>query len=90
MTKGDQEGYDVLSFSTNGRERLIEVKTTGFGVYTPFFVTRNELETSKTESEQYHVYRVFNFRRTPRLFTLPGAIDQSCELEAMQYIARVG
>ena len=90
VTKGDQEGYDVLSFSANGRERLIEVKTTGFGVYTPFFVTQNELETSKKEAEQYHVYRVFNFRRAPRLFTLPGAIDQSCDLEPTQYVARVG
>ena len=90
ITKGDQEGYDVLSFSVNGRELLIEVKTTGFGVYTPFFVTRNELETSKKEAEQYHVYRVFNFRRAPRLFTLSGAIDQSCDLEPTQYVARVG
>ena len=90
VTKGDQEGYDVLSFSANGRERLIEVKTTGFGVYTPFFVTRNELATSRTEAEQYHVYRVFNFRRAPQMFTIPGSIDQSCDLEPTQYIARVG
>lgn len=90
LTKGDQEGYDVLSFSANGRERLIEVKTTGFGVYTPFFVTQNELETSKVKAGQYHVYRVFNFHRAPRLFTLPGAIDESCDLEPTQYVARVG
>ena len=89
LTKGDQEGYDILSFSANGRERLIEVKTTSFGAYTPFFVTRNELETSKMAAEQYHVYRVFNFRRAPHLFTLPGAIDQSCDLDPTQYVARL-
>jgi hypothetical protein len=90
VTRGDQEGFDVLSFSANGRERLIEVKTTGFGAYTPFFVTRNELETSKENSDRYHVYRVFTFRRSPRLFILPGAIDQSCDLEPAQFVARVG
>lgn len=90
VTRGDQEGFDILSFSANGRERLIEVKTTGFGAYTPFFVTRNELETSKTNSDRYHVYRVFTFRRSPRLFILPGAIDQSCDLEPAQFVARVG
>ncbi len=90
VTKGDWEGFDVLSFSANGRERLIEVKTTGFPAYTPFFVTQNELETSKAKMDQYHVYRVFNFRRNPQLFILPGAIDQSCDLEPTQFVARVG
>jgi hypothetical protein len=90
VSRGDHEGYDVLSFAADGRERLIEVKTTNFGAYTPFFVTRNELAVSKAEAAQYHVYRVFHFRREPRLFTLHGAIDRTCAMEAAQYIARVG
>jgi hypothetical protein len=90
LTKGDQEGFDVLSFSADGRDRLIEVKTTTFGAYTPFFVTRNEFETSKEKEDQYYVYRLFTFRRNPHLFILSGAIDQSCELEPTQFIARVG
>ena len=89
ITKGDQEGYDVLSFSTDGYERLIEVKTIGFGIYTPFFVTRNELKTSKEKAGRYHVYRVFNFHRAPRVFTLPRVINQSCNLEPTLFIAQV-
>lgn len=29
--RGDHEGYDILSFETDGAERLIEVKTTKYG-----------------------------------------------------------
>ncbi len=37
VTKGDGLGYDIMSFETNGRERLIEVKTTRFGIQTQGF-----------------------------------------------------
>ena len=64
-TRGDGLGYDVLSFETSGRERLIEVKTTSYGASTPFFVTRRELAVSRDASEQFRLYRAFNFRRKP-------------------------
>lgn len=35
--KGDGAGYDVLSFENSGKERFIEVKTTGFGREAPFY-----------------------------------------------------
>ena len=85
--RGDHEGYDVLSFDADGRERLIEVKTTKYGADTPFFVTRNELATSERRAALYHVYRLFAFRAAPRLYTLPGAIGQSCTLAAATYTA---
>jgi hypothetical protein len=31
VTRGDHEGFDILSFESGGTERLVEVKTTGFG-----------------------------------------------------------
>lgn len=86
-TQGDGLGYDVLSFDHDGRERLIEVKTTAFGELTPFFVSRNELARSRTDADQYHVYRLFDFRQRPRLFALPGAIDSYCTLDTMSYRA---
>ena len=76
-TRGVHEGYDVLSFETDGRERLIEVKTTAFGPMTPFYVSANQVRRSQASSEQYHVYRLFRFRRDPRLYTLRGAIDRT-------------
>ena len=88
--KGDGAGFDVLSFEKSGDERLIEVKTTKYGAHTPFYVSRNELAVSKSESVRYHLYRVFDFREQPHLFTLRGALSKTCTLDATNYIARVG
>jgi uncharacterized protein DUF3883 len=89
-TQGDGLGFDVLSFEEDGRERLIEVKTTSFGELTPFYISRNELARSKADAERYQLYRVFSFRERPRLFAMPGAIEDACQLEATTYLARVG
>ncbi|MCP4722288.1 MAG: DUF3883 domain-containing protein [Desulfobacteraceae bacterium] len=42
-TKGDWTGYDIRSFDDNGNDSFITVKTTRYGIDTPFFVTKNEL-----------------------------------------------
>lgn len=89
VTRGDGEGYDVLSYETTGHERLIEVKTTAYGPQTPFFVTRNELEVSHHREAGYHLYRVFGFRKTPRLFQRRGRIDEQFALAPEQYLARI-
>lgn len=89
-TQGDGLGYDVHSFETDGRDRLIEVKTTSFGNLTPFFVSRNELARSEQDEPIFRLYRVFDFRKEPRLFELPGAITKHCALEASTYLARLG
>ena len=86
-TKGDYLGYDILSFEVNGQERLIEVKTTAFGAMTPFFASRNEVEFSESRDAEYQLYRLFNFRRQPKLFALGGAVSRSCRLEPIQYSA---
>lgn len=85
--RGDYEGYDILSFDETGAERLIEVKTTKYGAETPFFVTRNEVSTSERRASLYHVYRLYGFRQAPKLYTLPGAISQSCQLSAASFLA---
>lgn len=85
--RGDYEGYDILSYDEAGVERLIEVKTTKYGADTPFFVTRNELNTSEKRPALYHVYRLYGFRDLPRLYTLPGAISRTCRLSASTFLA---
>ena len=57
-TQGDGLGFDVLSFDTTGKERLIEVKTTSFGKETPFFITKNEVDLSRSEKDRSRVYAV--------------------------------
>lgn len=88
-TQGDSVGFDVLSFDINGHKRFIEVKTTAYGALTPFFVTRNELAVSYEAASGYYLYRTFNFRRQPKLFTKQGPLDQSFNLDPLQYMARL-
>jgi hypothetical protein len=90
VSSGDGAGFDVLSFDADGKERLIEVKTTKSSRHTPFFVSSNELRVSKDRATMYHVYRVFSFEVAPRLFMKTGPIDQSFRLTPDQYIARAG
>jgi hypothetical protein len=90
VEKGDGVGYDILSFEPNSREKLIEVKTTKYGEYTPFFLTRNELSTSQQHAQHYHLYRVFSFGTNSKVFALSVALDISLQLETANYIARVG
>lgn len=86
-SKGDGLGYDVLSFDTDGRERYIEVKTTSFGSDTPFFVSQRELALSRHEKTQFHLYRLFEFRKAPKLFDLVGNLEQHCQLDPVSYRA---
>ncbi|MCK4807094.1 MAG: DUF3883 domain-containing protein [Candidatus Aegiribacteria sp.] len=86
-TKGDQAGFDILSFDDTGKDRYIEVKTTKYGKQTPFFISSNELDFSKKNSENYHLYRLFQFRKEPKLFTLPGYLENNFRLAATTFRA---
>lgn len=87
-TKGDGLGFDILSFEADGRERFIEVKTTSFGKETPFYISRGEVTFAKQHAEQFRLYRLFDFRREPRLFELPGPVDRHCFVSPINYICQ--
>ena len=89
QTRGDGLGYDVLSFDEDGGERFIEVKTTSFGELTPFYISRNEVEFSELQRKRFHLYRVFGFRRQPRMFQIQGAVRATCDLDPVSYLARL-
>ncbi len=79
---GDGAGYDVLSFEPDGKERLIEVKTTNGSARTPFFLTRNEHEVADSRPDAWHLYRVHLFAQSPRVFTIKPPLDQALSLRA--------
>ena len=89
-TRGDGLGYDIMSFDGDGRDRLIEVKTTSFGAMTPFFASKREVSVSEEKQAHFHLYRVFKFRERPKIFVLNGSLRQSCILDPVQYRATVG
>ena len=87
-TKGDGAGFDILSFETSGKERFIEVKTTAFGKQTPFFASINEIEFARAYESQFHLYRLFEFRREPKLFGLQGRLETHCKLDPVSFLCR--
>jgi len=86
-SQGDHLGFDVASFETDGRDKLIEVKTTRFGEQTPFFASKNEVAVSAEREGEYHLYRLFHFTKRPKLFILPGSLRNTCVLEPTQFSA---
>ena len=85
---GDGLGYDVRSFDPeDDSERLIEVKTTGLGIYFPFYLTRTELRCSEDVPDRFRLYRVFDYARSPRLYVLQGSMSEACHLEPVNYRA---
>ena len=86
---GDGLGFDILSFDhSSSRERLIEVKTTRASIYTPFYLTRNEVEVSRRRSEDFHLYRVHSYGARTRVYILSGAMNERCDLDPTVYRAR--
>ena len=84
---GDGAGYDILSFESAEQRRYIEVKTTNGPHGSSFIISRNEIEFSKEAGDEFHLYRVFQFRQAPTLYTLRGDIAQHVHLEALDYRA---
>jgi len=85
---GDGLGFDILSFDERTEsERMLEVKSTGLGKYFPFFLTQNELVCSEDIPDQFHLYRVFDFGRSPRIFILNGSLRSLCKLDPVLYRA---
>lgn len=83
---GDGAGYDVASFYPDGRERLIEVKTTNYGARTPFYITRWEVEFSRIRADAFSLYRVHGFARDPKIYVLDGSVAERARLEPKVYL----
>ncbi|HSI00822.1 MAG TPA: DUF3883 domain-containing protein [Reyranella sp.] len=84
---GDGLGYDIRSFEQDGSERWIEVKTTRGGNTTPFYLTRNENEVARERPDAFRLYRLYDFSKTPRLFTLTPPLEASLTLEPLTFRA---
>jgi hypothetical protein len=78
--EGDGAGYDILSFEADGRERLIEVKTTNGAARTPFFLSENECQRAAASAESWRLYRVHLFAQTPRIFKITPPLNETLNL----------
>jgi hypothetical protein len=84
---GDGAGYDIRSFEPDGRDRLIEVKTTNGWERTPFHVTRNELAVADERRDAWLLLRLWNFSREPQAFELRPPLEAHVSLVATSFQA---
>ena len=84
---GDGFGYDIASFELDGRERLIEVKTTNGWKRTPFHISHNELAVADSRRNEWHLVRLWNFARAPRAFAIRPPLEAHVELTATSFLA---
>ncbi len=84
---GDGAGYDIRSYDGRGAERLIEVKTTRGGNATPFYLTKNENEVASERPDAFRLYRLYDFSKQPRLFTLTPPLEAILHLVPMTFRA---
>ena len=84
---GDGAGYDIASFTPQGRERLIEVKTTNGWDRTPFHISRNELEVAQERRDDWQLFRLYEFARAPKAFELRPPLDTHVSLTATSFRA---
>lgn len=84
---GDGAGYDIASFMPDGRERLIEVKTTNGWERTPFHISRNELAVAEERRSEWCLFRLWNFSRGPKAFELRPPLDAHVSLTATAFQA---
>ena len=85
---GDGAGYDILSYDKDGRERLLEVKTTVGGSHTPFFITRNEVSLAQEKPDKFRLIRLYDFRQQARAFELLPPLENHVRLEAQNFVAK--
>lgn len=84
---GDGAGYDIKSFTPEGRTRLIEVKTTNGWERTPFHISRNELEVANERRDEWCLFRLYDFARDPRAFELRPPLDAHVSLTPTSFLA---
>lgn len=93
VSRGDGLGYDIHSFEVDGKDKLIEVKTTTGSGVTPFYVSANELKFSREFPEHFCLSRVFDFpttvtrRKKVQLYELNGSLADTCDLHPESYKA---
>lgn len=86
---GDGAGYDISSFEPDGRNRLLEVKTTSGWEYAPFHITGNELAVSRQRQDEWRLLRIWDVLRRPRAYELAPPLEAHVLLTPTTFLARL-
>lgn len=89
-TRGDNAGFDILSFDRDANEKWIEVKTTTGHANRRFHISENQLMTSEMQPRKYWLYRLYHFQtgsRTASYYHIHGGLRSQLDLRATEYSA---
>ena len=62
--EGDGAAYDIKSYTLDGEEKFIEVKTTRGDKSAAFYLSSNEARFAADHTDSCYLYRVFEFDQT--------------------------
>lgn len=85
--RGDGAGYDIRSFNFDGKDRLIEVKTTNGPAKTPFYLSENERAFSDERPDAFRLLRLYQFVDKPSAFELKAPLSDRLALHPCNYRA---
>ncbi|MBA9027603.1 DUF3427 domain-containing protein [Peribacillus huizhouensis] len=92
VIEGDGAGYDIEAFKEDGTSLYIEVKTTKGGINTPFIITANELAFSLEYTNNYELYRVYEYdhnSNSGKFYRVEGDLKDSLNLKPTVYRAKL-
>ncbi len=84
----DGNGYDVLSFDESGSKKYIEVKTTTGNEHAVFFLSENEIDFMRLNTNEYCIYRVYHYdeeNNFAEFFELTGDIENQLLMKPISY-----
>jgi len=92
VVEGDGAGYDIRSYGPDGKSKFIEVKSTKGSASSPFFISPNEIEFSKKNPNNYHLYRLFDLdtlSKSAKAYVVLGDLSGQLDLRPTQFIAEI-
>ena len=69
-TIGNAAPYDILSYTKDGKEKYIEVKTTEKDFTEEFYISANERKFAKANAGRYYLYRIFRLNKFAQTYKL--------------------
>ena len=92
VMEGDGAGFDIQSWTCDGRRKFVEVKTTTGPKETDFFISANEVAFAQEHLSDYELIRIFDFDRTTghaSFYRVSGAVTNSMNLTPTTFRARI-
>lgn len=86
--EGDGAGYDIKSYTLDGKEKFIEVKTTREDNEAAFYLSANEARFAADHPDRYSLYRIFEFdarTKSGKLFVHAGELLESFAVSPIQF-----